>query len=105
MTAPLKDNWQLAGFMLHADDDHYVKYDVVADNAPGEAPARRVELRYENGGDLTGPDGRRSRPAAAGQPDRHVVAAADQDRATPTPARSAPTARPGSRRRARSPSR
>ena len=57
MTAPLKDNWQLAGFLLHADDDHYVKYDVVADNAPGEAPARRVELRYENGGDLTGPTG------------------------------------------------
>ena len=39
MTAPLKDNWQLAGFMLHADDDHYVKYDVVADNAPGRAAA------------------------------------------------------------------
>ena len=57
MTAPLKDNWQLAGFLLHADDDHYVKYDVVADNAPGEAPVRRVELRYENGGDLTGPTG------------------------------------------------
>jgi PKD repeat protein len=55
MTAPLKDNWQLAGFMLHADDDHYVKYDVVADNAPGETPVRRVELRYENGGNLTGP--------------------------------------------------
>ena len=50
MTAPLKDNWQLAGLLLHADDDHYVKYDVVADNAPGEAPVRRVELRYENGG-------------------------------------------------------
>ena len=55
MTAPLKDNWQLAGFMLHADDDHYVKYDVVADNAPGATPVRRVELRYENGGALTGP--------------------------------------------------
>ena len=57
LTAPLKDNWQLAGLLLHADDDHYVKYDVVADNAPGEAPARRVELRYEDGGDLTGPTG------------------------------------------------
>jgi PKD repeat protein/glucose/arabinose dehydrogenase/type 1 glutamine amidotransferase len=55
MTAPLKDSWQLAGFMLHADDDHYVKYDIVADNAPGETPVRRVELRYENGGNLTGP--------------------------------------------------
>jgi cytochrome c len=57
MTAPLKDSWQLAGIMLHADDDHYVKYDVVADNAPGQAPVRRVELRYENGGPLTGPSG------------------------------------------------
>ena len=57
MTAPLQDNWQLAGFMLYQDDDHYVKYDVVADNAPGETPLRRVELRYENGGGLTGPDG------------------------------------------------
>ena len=57
LTAPLKDNWQLAGLLLHADDDHYVKYDVVADNAPGEAPVRRVELRYENGGGLTGPTG------------------------------------------------
>ena len=57
MTAPLKDSWQLGGFMLHADNDHYVKYDVVADNAPGQTPARRVELRYENGGPLTGPTG------------------------------------------------
>ena len=39
MTAPLQDNWQLAGFMLYQDDDHYVKYDVVADNAPGATPA------------------------------------------------------------------
>jgi PKD repeat protein len=57
MTAPLKDNWQLAGIMLHADNDHYVKYDVVADNEPGQPPVRRVELRYENGGPLTGPSG------------------------------------------------
>ena len=57
LTAPLRDSWQLAGLLLHADDDHYVKYDVVADNAPGEAPVRRVELRYEDGGALTGPTG------------------------------------------------
>ena len=73
MTAPLQDNWQLAGFMLYQDDDHYVKYDVVADNEPGETPLRRVELRYENGGGLTGPDGvgpdlrrRRARPTRGG---------------------------------------
>jgi hypothetical protein len=27
MTAPVADNWQLAGLLLYADDDHYVKYD------------------------------------------------------------------------------
>ena len=57
LTAPLRDNWQLAGLMLYADDDHYVKYDVVADNDAGESPERRVELRYEDGGSLTGPSG------------------------------------------------
>ncbi len=55
MTAPLAKNWQLAGLMLYEDDDHYVKYDVVADNATGAPPVRRVELRYEDGGNLTGP--------------------------------------------------
>ena len=78
MTAPLQDNWQLAGLILYADDDHYVKYDVVADNAPGQPPVRRVELRSEDGGPLTGPGG--SRPGAAGERDRHLVAAPDQDR-------------------------
>ena len=65
MTAPLGDAWQLAGFMLFSDVDHYVKFDVVADNDPGAAKVRRVELRYENGGGLTGPGGRTSprRPA------------------------------------------
>ncbi len=55
MTAPLAKNWQLAGLMLYEDDDHYVKYDIVADNAAGAPAARRVELRYEDGGNLTGP--------------------------------------------------
>ena len=47
MTAPLQDNWQLAGLMLYQDDDHYVKYDVVADNAPGATPVApgRAALR------------------------------------------------------------
>ena len=73
MTAPLKDNWQLAGLMLYQDDDHYVKYDIVADNEPGETPVRRVELRYEDGGGLTGPAAsattcrrRRARPTRGG---------------------------------------
>jgi PKD repeat protein len=55
VTAPLNDTWQLAGFMLYEDDDHYVKYDVVADNEAADPRARRTELRYEDGGPLTGP--------------------------------------------------
>ena len=62
MTAPLGDAWQLAGFMLFSDNDHYVKYDVVADNDPGAAKVRRVELRLENGGGATGPGGTSLRP-------------------------------------------
>ena len=80
MTAPLQDNWQLAGFMLYQDDDHYVKYDVVADNAAGRdarAP-RRAALRERRRADRARRRGQDA--AAARQPDRHVVAAADQDR-------------------------
>ena len=65
MTAPLGDAWQLAGFMLFSDVDHYVKFDVVADNDPGAAKVRRVELRYENGGNLTGPGGQDIAPPAS----------------------------------------
>ncbi len=65
MTAPLQDSWQLAGLILYEDDDHYVKYDVVADNAPGQPPVRRVELRSEDGGPLTGPGGSDPAPPAS----------------------------------------
>ncbi len=65
MTAPLGDAWQLAGFMLFSDVDHYVKFDVVADNDPGAPKVRRVELRYENGGGLTGPGGQDIAPPAS----------------------------------------
>ena len=78
VTAPLNDTWQLAGFMLYSDDDHYVKYDVVADNESGEpgpaphrAPVRERRRAHR-------PRGRRRR-CAARQPDRHVVPAPDQD--------------------------
>ena len=65
MTAPLGDAWQLAGFMLFSDNNHYVKYDVVADNDPGAAKVRRVELRMENGGGATGPSTDIAPPASA----------------------------------------
>jgi regulation of enolase protein 1 (concanavalin A-like superfamily) len=55
--APLGEHFQLAGFILYSDDNHYVKYDVVADNAPGSERDLRVELRKEEGGPLTPPDG------------------------------------------------
>jgi PKD repeat protein len=66
MTAPLADNWQLAGLMLYSDDDHYVKYDIVADNNAGSARDLRVELRKEEGGPLSG----------TGQPDPDPPASA-----------------------------
>ncbi|HEY1105347.1 MAG TPA: DUF1349 domain-containing protein, partial [Agromyces sp.] len=46
-TAPLKHRWQLAGLMMWADDDNYVKADVVAYNNPGTALDLRAELAGE----------------------------------------------------------
>ena len=65
MTAPLGDAWRLAGLMLFSDNDHYVKFDVVADNEAGAAKVRRVELRAENGGPLNGPGGEDIAPPAS----------------------------------------
>ncbi|GAA1825092.1 ThuA domain-containing protein [Agromyces salentinus] len=47
--APLKHRYQLAGLMMWADDDNYVKADVVAYNAPGSALDLRAELAGEKG--------------------------------------------------------
>lgn len=46
-TAPLKHRWQLAGLMMWADDDNYVKADVVAYNNPGTPLDLRAELAGE----------------------------------------------------------
>ncbi|WP_161490306.1 ThuA domain-containing protein [Agromyces aureus] len=48
--APLKHRYQLAGLMMWADDDNYVKSDVVAYNAPGSA----LDLRAEIAGEVNG---------------------------------------------------
>ncbi|MBB5802829.1 glucose/arabinose dehydrogenase/PKD repeat protein [Saccharothrix ecbatanensis] len=50
MAAPLVEQWQLAGFMVYANDDDYVKFDVVARNAPGQAVTLGAELVSENNG-------------------------------------------------------
>ena len=50
MAAPVVEQWQLAGFMVYAHDDDYVKFDVVARNAPGQAVTLGAELVAENNG-------------------------------------------------------
>jgi hypothetical protein len=50
MAAPVVEQWQLAGFMVHGNDDDYVKFDVVARNAPGQAVTLGAELVSENNG-------------------------------------------------------
>ncbi|MCE6996295.1 DUF1349 domain-containing protein [Saccharothrix sp. S26] len=50
MAAPVVEQWQLAGFMVYANDDDYVKFDVVARNAPGQAVTLGAELVAENNG-------------------------------------------------------
>ncbi|GAA3885601.1 hypothetical protein GCM10022381_29680 [Leifsonia kafniensis] len=46
--APLKHRYQLAGLMMWADDDNYVKADIVATNNPGSALDLRAELAGES---------------------------------------------------------
>ena len=42
--APVDEAYQQGGLLAYSSDDHYVKLDVVADNAPGAQRARRIEL-------------------------------------------------------------
>ncbi|GAB3161871.1 hypothetical protein GCM10027059_13090 [Myceligenerans halotolerans] len=50
--APLAHRWQLTGLLAHADDDNYVKLDVVARNVPGEALDLGAELVSEQGAEF-----------------------------------------------------
>ena len=50
LKAPLLQRYQLAGLLMYADDDNYVKSDVVAYNAPGAALDLRAELAGESDG-------------------------------------------------------
>ncbi|MEE6274635.1 ThuA domain-containing protein, partial [Georgenia sp. MJ206] len=48
--APFVHRWQYAGLLAYGDDDEYVKFDVVARNAPGAALSLGAELVSEVGG-------------------------------------------------------
>ncbi|GAA1024344.1 hypothetical protein Aple_099890 [Acrocarpospora pleiomorpha] len=43
------------GLLVYADDNNYVKLDLVLDNQPGSALTRRIELRSEAGGTVLNP--------------------------------------------------
>ncbi|MFD4256242.1 ThuA domain-containing protein [Streptomyces sp. NPDC058534] len=59
MRGDLKERFQLAGLMVHGNDDDYVKFDVAAFNSPGSAPSLHAELVSENAG-VFGQGGNRS---------------------------------------------
>ncbi|NOV97800.1 ThuA domain-containing protein [Isoptericola halotolerans] len=51
----LDEQYQQAGLIVYGDDDEYVKFDYVVDNAPGAEVSRRLELRSEVGGAVQNP--------------------------------------------------
>ena len=70
LTPTMLHRWQLAGFLVYADDDNYVKFDVVATNTEGSPTNLRAELVSERDGQFgngaTAPSTSRRRPRAAG---------------------------------------
>ncbi len=65
LRAPLAEQYQLAGLMVHGTDDDYVKFDVVSVNGPGSSVDLRAELVSENNGQF-GNGGNRSVSLGAG---------------------------------------
>ncbi|SIM55347.1 ThuA domain-containing protein [Micromonospora cremea] len=59
LTPTMLHRWQLAGFLMYADDDNYVKFDVVATNTSGAPSDLRAELVSERNGEF-GNGGNRS---------------------------------------------
>ena len=57
--------YQQGGIILHADDDNYVKIDILSTNAAGSAIARNLELRSEIGGVVQNPQQNAASPANA----------------------------------------
>ncbi|TLP65960.1 PKD domain-containing protein, partial [Microbispora triticiradicis] len=51
----LNEQFQQGGLIVYGDDENYVKFDYVADNAAGSAVTRRLELRSEVGGVVQDP--------------------------------------------------
>jgi cytochrome c len=52
--APLLHRWQHAGLMMWADDDNYLKADIVAHNAPGAPIDLHAEFAAEAEGEVAG---------------------------------------------------
>jgi glucose/arabinose dehydrogenase/PKD repeat protein/type 1 glutamine amidotransferase len=50
VTPAMLHQWQLAGLIVYGDDDNYVKFDIVANNASGAAKNLAAELVSEKGG-------------------------------------------------------
>ncbi|MFJ5620651.1 ThuA domain-containing protein [Micromonospora sp. NPDC093243] len=59
LTPSMLHRWQLAGFLVYADDDNYVKFDVLATNTSGSPVDLRAELVSERDGQF-GNGGNRS---------------------------------------------
>ncbi|MEV6367171.1 ThuA domain-containing protein [Micromonospora musae] len=59
LTPTMLHRWQLAGFLVYADDNNYVKFDVVATNPNGSPTDLRAELVSERNGQF-GNGGNRS---------------------------------------------
>jgi cytochrome c len=51
----LNEQYQQGGLLAYADDDNYVKLDLVVDNQAGQPVARRIEFRSEVGGTIQNP--------------------------------------------------
>jgi len=67
VTAPLEQRNQQAGLVVYGDDANYVKFDIVANNAPDAPVDRRFELRSEIGDSPQQPQPNVAVDAGAGQ--------------------------------------
>ena len=73
--ATISGGYEQAGLLVYADDDNYIKFDIISDD--GQTVRNRLELRSEINGAI--------QSAAAGRPAdpeqrRRGLAAPDQDR-------------------------
>ncbi|TDT18139.1 uncharacterized protein DUF1349 [Ilumatobacter fluminis] len=55
-TSQLAERYQQAGLMVYVDDDHYVKWNMLATNTAGNAVTTNLEFRNEIDGTIAGPN-------------------------------------------------